>query len=111
MDQVSLGCYFLCSLFPTGTVNAVLITATVMETPIRGFLKWFQTGELHKYKKKKKKLNSAPGNECIHLSSATPHQQRCLLFIVGVKTITQINIEYACISEGIEENKCSKMSF
>lgn len=41
----------------------------------------------------------------------TPHRQRCLLFIVGVKTITQINIEYACVSEGIEENKCSKMSF
>lgn len=43
--------------------------------------------------------------------SAPRLQQRCLLFIVGIKTITQMNIEYAYILEEIAENKRSKMSF
>lgn len=46
------------------------------------------------------------------LGSLTPFQQRCLLFIVVLKTITQINIEYAIYISGRNwRNKCSKMSF
>lgn len=109
MDKVSSWCYFLCGLLQIATVKIDLIIATVMETPISEFLKWLQTGELQNYKKNNKTQHWVM-NAYIS-AQQTPHRQRCLLFIVGVKTITQINIEYACISEGIEENKCSKMSF
>ena len=51
-------------------------------------------------------------NKPLYANVSAPRlQRRCLLFIVGVKTITQMNIEYAYISEEMEENNRSKMSF
>lgn len=42
---------------------------------------------------------------------STPFQLRRLLFIVRVKTITEMNIEYAYISEEVEEINAARWAF